>query len=68
VEDFVYGDMYKKPDPLMLFCQNNSYQDLFIRFKSGSDAKASLAKIGDVMKDVTISAIPLNTNFSDAEF
>jgi len=66
VEDFVYGDMYKKPDPVMLFCQNN-YNHLIIRMKSGSDVKASLTKIGDVMKRDN-PGYPFEFKFFDSEF
>lgn len=67
VEDFVYGDMYKKPDPLMFYCQGDNYQDMFIRLKASSDVKSSIAKISDVMKRDN-PGYPFEYKFLDAEF
>ncbi len=44
VKDFVYGDMYGKPDPLIFFCLPQFSSVMNVRIKAHSNAEQALAK------------------------
>jgi len=67
VKDFIYSDMYKKPDPLIFFCAQIPFQNMFIRLKAGVDLNTALAKTGDVLKKDN-PGYPFEYKFMDEEF
>ena len=47
VNDYVYGDMYGKPDPVMFFYVStaDSTTQMYVRLKAQSNVETALAKI-----------------------
>ena len=50
VKDFVFGDMYGKPDPVMFFCDSSNARLLYARLSPRVQPEEALAKMGDVMR------------------
>lgn len=50
VKDYVFNDMYKKPDPLILFCDTSNVSTMLVRLKSEQDLQQQLAKVENVIK------------------
>jgi ABC-type antimicrobial peptide transport system permease subunit len=67
VKDFIYSNMYGKPDPLVLFCYPTNLNYMFVRFKDGTDTKNVLAKTEAVLKSDN-PGYPFDYKFFDAEF
>jgi putative ABC transport system permease protein len=69
VKDFVYGDMYGKPDPLMFFAQSHYDWEntMYVRLKKQTDPEQALAKIGGVIKKDN-PGYPFDYRFVDAQF
>jgi putative ABC transport system permease protein len=67
VKDFVYSDMYKKPEPLILFCDTSSVNTLLIRLKAGRDVSAAVAKVENVVKSSN-PGYPFEYRFMDDQF
>jgi predicted permease len=67
VKDFVYNDMYKSPDPLMLFCRPENVSVLLIRLKNTADISGAIAKIESVIKRHA-PGYPFEYKFMDDEF
>jgi putative ABC transport system permease protein len=67
VKDFVYNNMYAKPDPLILFCDTSSVGMLLVKLKAGQDIPAALAKIEKVIKS-SEPGYPFEYRFLDNEF
>jgi putative ABC transport system permease protein len=67
VKDFVYGDMYAPPAPLMLLADTSNCNILTVRFKPGVQLPAALAKIESVIKNDN-PGYPFDYNFVDLEF
>ena len=67
VKDFLFNDMYGKPDPLILFCQPSATYLMMVRIKPGHDAQKALAKIETVI-DKHNPGYPFEYKFMDAEF
>jgi len=68
VNDYVYGDIYGKADPLIIFCKPPEYQNfLYIRTKAQSRVEQALAKIEEVMKKNN-PAYPMEYKFVDDQF
>ena len=68
INDYVYGYMYGKPDPVIFVCtapQNTTL--MYVRINQQSDTKTALAKIGAVMKKYN-PAYPFNYVFVDDQF
>jgi putative ABC transport system permease protein len=68
VNDFLYGDMYGKPDPVMFFYgppQNATV--MYIRTRAHSDPAQALAKIAAVMKKDN-PLFPFEYKFVDEQF
>ncbi|MEO7766353.1 MAG: FtsX-like permease family protein, partial [Ferruginibacter sp.] len=68
VNDYVYGNMYGKPDPVMFFCappQNTSV--MYVRISPQTNPEQALAKIGEVIKKVN-PAYPFDYRFVDDQF
>lgn len=67
VADFVYGDMYGSPDPVMFYYDSSDFKTLYIRYKAGVKPDAALEKIAAVMKKDN-PAYPFEYSFVDEEF
>lgn len=67
VADFVYGDMYGSPDPVMFTYDSSDFKTLYIRYKDGVRPEAALEKIAAVMKKDN-PAYPFSYSFVDEEF
>ncbi len=67
VKDFVYGDMYGKPDPLIFFCLPQFSSVMNVRIKAQSNVEQALTKIEAVMKK-TNPAYPFEYKFVDEQF
>jgi len=67
VNDYVYGNVYGKADPLIIFCKPPEYENfIYVRTKQGNVEQA-LAKIAAVMKKDN-AAYPLEYKFVDDQF
>ncbi|MFT3677042.1 MAG: ABC transporter permease [Chitinophagaceae bacterium] len=67
VKDYIYNNIYTKPEPLILFCDTSNVFTMMIRLKATSDLKASLAKVEKVVKTHS-PAYPFEYTFLDAAF
>lgn len=67
VNDYVYGNMYGKPDPVIFFCLPQAATFMYIRIKQQSDTEAALDKIAGVMKKDNPD-YPFEYGFVDAQF
>ena len=67
VKDYVYNDMYKKPDPLILFCDTSNANLLLVRLKKEQNIQTQLAKVENVIKSVN-PGYPVEFKFLDVEF
>lgn len=67
VKDFIYNDMYKKPDPLILFCDTSNVNRMLIRLKANQDVTKAIAKVEGVIKTAA-PAYPFEYRFLDDEF
>ncbi|MEP7141464.1 MAG: ABC transporter permease [Ferruginibacter sp.] len=68
VNDYVYGDMYGKPDPVVFFCTSPQQTEvMYLRIKSQINTGQALAKIEAVMKKDN-PAYPFNYIFVDDQF
>lgn len=67
IKDYVFNDMYKKPDPLVLFCDTSNINQLVVKLKAGQDATKALAKVEAVIR-TNEPAYPFEYKFLDAEF
>ena len=67
VKDYVYGDMYGKPDPVAFFANPGEADFMYIRIKKQAGTEEALAKIAEVMKKDN-PAYPFNYSFVDDQF
>ncbi|MDR3696030.1 ABC transporter permease [Mucilaginibacter sp.] len=70
VADYIYGDMYSKPLPVIFFCQPPSSFDanlVYVRIKEGHNSQQTLANIAAVLKK-TNPAYPFQYKFVDDQF
>lgn len=68
VNDYVYGNMYGKPDPVMFFCTAAEHTSvMYIRLKQQANTADALSKIGAIMKSNN-PAYPFNFSFVDDQF
>jgi ABC-type antimicrobial peptide transport system permease subunit len=67
VKDFVFNDMYKKPDPLILFCDTSNVSTMLVRLKSKQDIQQQLAKVENVVK-ANNPGYPFESKFLDEDF
>lgn len=67
VKDFVFNDMYKSPDPLILFCDTSNVNTMLIRLKSKQDIQQQLAKVENVIKANALG-YPFESRFLDEDF
>jgi ABC-type antimicrobial peptide transport system permease subunit len=69
VKDFLYGDMYGKPDPLVFFAQSHYDWEntMYVRLKNHTDPGQAVANIEAVLKKDN-PAYPVDYRFVDAQF
>jgi putative ABC transport system permease protein len=68
VNDYVYGNMYGKPDPVMFFSTTPDHTNtMFVRFKAQNNVAGVLAAMQAVMKRDN-PAYPFNYRFTDTLF
>jgi predicted permease len=68
VNDYVYGDMYGKPDPVMFFYSKpENTTVMYVRLKPQADIEKSLAKMQNVIKKYN-PAYPFTYQFVDEQF
>ncbi len=67
VKDYVYGDMYGSPDPVVFYYDSANASLLYIRYKAGVRPDVALAAISRVMKKDN-PAYPFNYQFVDQAF
>lgn len=68
VKDYMYRNIYRKAEPLIICCKPPEYQNfLSIRLKAQSHIEQALAKIEKVMKKDN-SAYPLEYKFVDDQY
>jgi predicted permease len=68
VNDYVYGNMYGKPDPVIFSCTAPRFENvMYVRTKSQIDPQQALTKIESVMKKDN-PAYPFEYKFVDDQF
>ena len=68
VNDYVYGDMYGKPDPVMFWSVPPRHATImYVRLKSQNDVEKSLASLQAVLKKYN-PAYPFDYRFVDDQF
>ncbi len=67
VKDFVYNDMYSKPDPLIMFCDTSNVGLLMVRLKTNQDIAKAIDKVKAVVKS-NEPGYPFEYKFLDNEF
>jgi len=67
VKDFVFNNMYKSPDPVVLFCYERLTNNYFIRLNENTDLENALTKIEAVLKKDN-PGYPFEYNFLDDDF
>ena len=68
VNDFMYGDMYNKPDPVFFYCPAyKNMSEMYVRLKPNANVEAALNGIEAVIKkDNTL--YPFTYQFTDEKF
>ncbi|MGO4293365.1 ABC transporter permease [Chitinophaga sp. RAB17] len=67
IKDYVYGNMYGTPDPVVFYCMPEEATLMYVRMNAGTNKEASLLKIGEVMKRYN-PAYPFTYRFTDDQF
>ena len=67
IKDYVYGDLYGRPDPVIFFADPGNTRFLYVRTKTRSNTEEAIAKIGGVMKKDNPS-YPFTFTFVDDQF
>ncbi|MGF6848335.1 putative ABC transport system permease protein [Chitinophaga sp. W3I9] len=67
VKNYVYGNMYGSPDPVVFYCVPDDANLLYVRMNAGTDKEVALHRIGDVMKQLN-PAYPFTYQFVDDQF
>jgi putative ABC transport system permease protein len=68
VNDYVYGDMYGKADPVMFFCVNvPEASNMYLRMKSDANVEKAIQQIAIVLKKDNPS-YPFTYHFVDDQF
>lgn len=68
VNDYVYGDMYGKPDPVMFFCVNTpDASNMYVRLKPNANVETAISQIQAVLKKDNPS-YPFTYHFVDDQF
>ena len=67
VKDYVYGDMYGQPDPVIFICHPQVGSYVYVKIKPGSSPEQALAKIETVVKKAN-PGYPFDYRFVDDQF
>lgn len=68
VNDYIYGDMYGKSDPVIFFCKPPLFSDiLYVKFKTGKDLQAAVAAVKEVVSRYNPD-YPFEYSFADDQF
>ena len=68
VNDYVYGDMYGKPDPVMFFyVKPENSTEMYVRLKPHADVEKSLAQMQNIVQKNN-PAYPFTYQFVDDQF
>lgn len=68
VNDYVYGNMYGKPDPVLFTAAAPEHTNtMYIRPKEQSDTKVALAEVSSILKKAN-PAYPFDYRFVDEQF
>jgi predicted permease len=68
VNDYIYGNMYGKPDPVIFFCVNTpDASNMYVRLEPNADVGAAVKEIGAVLAKDNPS-YPFTYHFVDDEF
>jgi hypothetical protein len=68
VKDYVYGDMYGKPDPVIFFCTSPRFENtLYIHTRPHRNTEQALAKIESIVKKYN-PVYPFEYRFVDDQF
>jgi len=68
VNDFVYGDMYGKPDPVYFYCpEYKNTSEMYVRLKPTANAETALKQIETIIKKDNPS-YPFTYQFVDDQF
>ncbi|HEU5165189.1 MAG TPA: ABC transporter permease [Chitinophagaceae bacterium] len=67
VKDYVYGDMYEKPNPVVLYCLPKFTSIMYVRTKPQGSIAQTLAAMARVMKKDN-PAYPFEYRFVDDQF
>jgi ABC-type antimicrobial peptide transport system permease subunit len=68
VNDYVYGNMYGQPDPVMFFYSKpENTTQMYVRLRPNADVEKSLAQIQNIMKKNN-PAYPFTYQFVDDQF
>jgi len=68
VNDYVYGDMYGKPDPVMFFCVNTpDASNMYVRLNPNANVEQAIQQIATVLKKDNPS-YPFTYHFVDDQF
>lgn len=66
INDYVYGNLYSKSEPVLLFCRPQDGENIYVRLKTGNTREA-VAEIETVMKKHN-PAYPFTYRFVDDHF
>ncbi|HEY4060432.1 MAG TPA: ABC transporter permease [Puia sp.] len=67
VKDYIYGDLYGRPDPVIFFADPEDTRFLYVRTRPNTDPAEALVKIGAVIKKDN-PAYPFSYHFIDDQF
>ena len=67
VEDYVYGDMYGQPAPVLFYCMPKATNKMYIRMKPQANPEQALARMGTALKK-TNPGYPFEYTFVDDQF
>ncbi|MFB6457246.1 ABC transporter permease [Chitinophaga sp. Hz27] len=67
VKDYIYGDMYGNPDPVVFFNMPSATNSIYLKLLPGKDPEAALSKIGAVITQHN-PAYPFRYRFTNDQF
>ncbi|HEV2480706.1 MAG TPA: ABC transporter permease [Puia sp.] len=67
VKDFIFGDMYGNPEPVIFFCDTGGAKNMYVKLRPGARADEALAKIETVLKQDN-PGYPFEYSFVDDDF
>ena len=67
VKDYIYGDMYGKPDPVIFYSNPNETNFMYVRFKQEADIQKSLVQMSGIIHHAN-PGYPVEYNFINDQF